>query len=95
MRWPHKTAGTANLVSRQTGWRWVKDAQARAEELGTLRAGKVVKTHTLRHSAARHWLVNRVPINSVQRWLGHASMQTTLIYLEIVPDELGLMAGVP
>jgi len=82
-------------VSRQTGWRWIKAAQARAEELGTLRPGKVVKTHTLRHSAARHWLVNRVPINYVQRWLGHASMQTTLVYLEIVPDQLGFMAEVP
>ena len=82
-------------VSRQTGWRWIKDAQALAEDLGTLRPGKVVKTHTLRHSAARHWLVSRVPINVVQRWLGHSSMQTTLIYLEIVPDQLGLMAEVP
>ncbi len=82
-------------VSRQTGWRWIKNAQARAEGLGTIQPGKAIKTHTLRHSAARHWLVNRVPINYVQRWLGHASMQTTLIYLEIVPDQLGLMAEVP
>ena len=52
-------------------------------------------THTLRHSAARHWLSSRIPINVVGRWLGHASLQTTLVYLEILPDPLGEMGRVP
>ena len=46
-------------------------------------------THTLRHSAARYWLSSGIPINVVSRWLGHASLQTTLVYLEILPDPLG------
>ena len=29
-------------------------------------------THTLRHSAARHWLASGVPINVVSRWLGRS-----------------------
>ena len=54
-------------------------------------SGRSVGTHTLRHSAARHWLASGVPINHVSRWLGHASIQTTLIYLEILPDPSGYM----
>ena len=82
-------------VSRSTAWRWVKDALARAEELGAIPLGRKVGTHTLRHSAARHWLASGVPINVVSRWLGHASIQTTLVYLEILPDPSGYMDRVP
>ncbi len=49
----------------------------------------------LRHSAARHWLASGIPINVVSRWLGHASLQTTLIYLEVLPDPLGDIERVP
>ena len=61
----------------------------------SLSVGRKVGTHTLRHSAARHWLSSGIPINVVSRWLGHASLQTTLIYLEILPDPLGEMGRVP
>ena len=82
-------------TSRGTAWRWVKQALARAVELNQIPAGRTVGTHTLRHSAARHWLANGVPINHVSRWLGHASITTTLIYLEILPDPVGYMSKVP
>ena len=81
--------------SRFTAWRWVKAAQKRAEVSGRLPQGRVIKPHTLRHSAARHWLVSGVPINTVQRWMGHAGLSTTLIYLEILPDPTGYMERVP
>ena len=81
-------------VSRSTAWRWVKGALAKAEERGSIPKGRWVGTHTLRHSAARHWLASGVPINVVSRWLGHASIQTTLIYLEILPDPTGYMERV-
>ena len=81
-------------TSRSTAWRWVKAALDKAQELGTIPAGRWVGTHTLRHSAARHWLASGVPINVVSRWLGHASLQTTLIYLEILPDPSGHMERV-
>ena len=57
--------------------------------------GKRVGTHTLRHSYARHLLMNGIPINYLSRWLGHSSIQTTLIYLELVPDPTGSLASVP
>ena len=81
-------------TTRSPACRWVKDALARAQELGTIPAGRWVSTHTLRHSCARHWLASGVPINHVSRWLGHRSIQTTLIYLEILPDPSGYMERV-
>ena len=48
---------------------------------GQRRAG----AHSLRHSAARHWLMaGKVPLNVVSAWLGHANVQVTLrIYLPL------------
>ena len=40
-------------------------------------------------------VVNGIPINYLSRWLGHSSIQTTLIYLELVPDPTGSLAAVP
>ena len=82
-------------ASRATAWRWLKEALGRAEELGIIAEGRKVGTHTLCHSAARYWLASGIPINVVSRWLGHASIQTTLVYLEVLPDPLGEMERVP
>lgn len=87
--------GSIVPVSRSTAWRWTKQAQRKAEELGLIRSDRSIGTHTLRHSFARHCLANGVPINVVSRWLGHASLQTTLVYLEILPDPLGHIERVP
>ena len=67
----------------------------RVEELDAISPGKQVSTHTLRHSYARHLLLNGIPINYLSRWLGHSSIQTTLIYLELIPDPTGSLAMVP
>ena len=90
-----RPSGPLVPTTRSTAWRWVKAALDRAQELETIPAGRHVGTHTLRHSAARHWLASGVPINTVSRWLGHASIQTTLIYLDILPDPTGYMDRVP
>ena len=39
--------------------------------------------------------MNGIPINYLSRWLEHSSIQTTLIYLELVPDPTGSLAMVP
>ena len=64
------------------------------ESLGT--GARRPGAHSLRHSAARHWLmVGRVPLNVVSQWLGHASVQVTLrIHLPIVGSDFG-MENVP
>ena len=78
------TQGRIIEAHTTTAWRWVQTAVKRAEELGAIGPGKRVGTHTLRHSYARHMLMNGIPINYLSRWLGHSSTQTTLIYLELV-----------
>ena len=77
-----------------TAWRWLKQALIAAKREGFLK-GRDISTHVFRHSAARHWLASGVPINVVSRWLGHSSIQTTLIYLQILPDPVGYMERVP
>ena len=78
-----------------TAWRWVQTAVKRAEELGAIAPGKRIGTHALRRSYARHLLMNGIRINYLSRWLGHSSIQTTLIYLELVPDPTGSLKAVP
>ena len=82
-------------TSRSTAWRCVKTAVGRAVALGGLSAGRRVGTHTFRHSYARHLLLHGVPINYLSKWLGHRSIQTTLVYLELVPNPVGRLASVP
>ena len=81
-------------ASRSTADRWIK-AAARVEELGAILPGRHISNHTLRHSYARHLLVHGIPINYLSRWLVHSSIQTALIYLELVPDPTGSLETVP
>ena len=82
-------------VSRATASRWVAEASGRAVEAGAIPAGRRISTHTLRHSYARHLLAHGIPINALSRWMGHSSIDTTLIYLELFPDPKGTLASVP
>lgn len=82
-------------LNRSTVHRQIKDLVDRAESLDVIPKGRTIASHTFRHSAARHWLMNGVPINAVQLWLGHSSLSTTLIYLQILGDVHGFMARVP
>ena len=49
-------------------------------------AGETSRSSHATHSYARHLLMNGIPINYLSRWLGHTSIQTTLIYPKLVPD---------
>ena len=69
----NKTRGLFT-ITRSTGWRWVAAARDRAQDMGMMAHGRKVTPHTFRHSAARHWLANGVPVNKVSLWLGHASL---------------------
>jgi integrase/recombinase XerD len=46
-------------------------------------AKKRVSPHTIRHTTATHLLRAGVDINTIRSWLGHASVDTTQIYVEI------------
>lgn len=48
-----------------------------------LNFGKKVSCHTLRHSYATHLFEAGVSLRSIQKWMGHSNLQTTLQYLHI------------
>ena len=53
-------------VSRVTDWRWVQQVVLRATEAGQIPQSRSVGTHTLRHSFARHMLLNGIPLNYLE-----------------------------
>ena len=92
---PRGRDGALIDASRQSAWSWVKQAQVSCDLAGQLVRWRRIGAHTLRHSYARHLLLSGIPINFVTRWLGHANLTTTLIYLDLLPDPAGSLAAVP
>ena len=68
--------------SRATAWRRVKEALAVAGIEGIQASPK-----GLRHALGVAAVGQGIPLNMVQRWLGHAQLTTTAIYAEAVGEE--------
>jgi hypothetical protein len=47
---------------------------------------KKISIHTLRHSIATHLFEAGVSLRWIQKFLGHSSLQTTLVYLHLTDD---------
>lgn len=74
--------------SRGYAWRVVKDAMIAAH----IGAGKHRTAKALRHSFGLHAVRCGIPVTMVQRWLGHAQLRTTAIYLQAIGPEEREMA---
>ena len=51
--------------------------------MANLNIKKRVSIHTLRHSYATHLLEAGVNIRRIQQYLGHSSLNTTMVYLHL------------
>ena len=71
-----------------TAWRFIKSALTEAGVVGRLASPR-----GLRHGFAVTALQASVPLNLVQRWLGHARIATTAIYTSACGDEEAAFAA--
>ncbi len=72
---------------RTTAWGVVKAIMRNAQIVEPLR-----KPKALRHAFAIEAVQRGVPLNIVQRWLGHARIETTAIYTAALGEEERLLA---
>jgi site-specific recombinase XerD len=68
--------------SRVTAWRFVKGAMLEAGIVG-----RAACPRGLRHGFGVATLQAAVPLNLVQRWMGHARLSSTAIYTSVCGDE--------
>lgn len=71
-------------------WSWSRPTAWRRVKMVMLRAGvgeNLCKPRALRHGFAIAAVDRQVPLGLVQRWLGHARVETTLIYTMPVGKE--------
>jgi integrase len=67
---------------RTTAWKHVAEVM----DLAGIRGARA-SARGLRHSMGVRAQINDVPINRIQRWLGHSHLQATVIYLDIAGTE--------
>lgn len=72
---------------RTTGWKIVKQALRRAGV-----SEKLCVPKALRHAFAVEAVQKGIPLNIVQRWLGHTRIETTAIYANVMGNEERLLA---
>lgn len=80
----HQSAPQARLWpwSRPTGWTRVKEVMAAADIKGVQASPK-----GLRHAYGVHAVLNAVPLNVLRNWMGHADIETTAIYCQVIGAE--------
>lgn len=68
--------------SRTTGWRIIKGVMSAIGVQGIHATAK-----GLRHSFGVRAALGKIPLNVIQRWMGHADTATTAIYLAVRDEE--------
>lgn len=75
-------------LSRTRAWQIIKSVMSEAKVI----PGPHATPKGLRHAFGLHAIEAGVPLHLVQRWLGHAALSTTAIYLDVVGHEERQMA---
>ncbi len=75
---------------RSTGWRRIKKVMAHAGLKGVKATAR-----GLRHSFAISCVMQNIPLTKLKKWMGHASLENTAIYLDFVgKDERDLISKI-
>lgn len=77
--WPN---GQGEPISRLSAYRWMKGLFAEARIMGLHASPK-----GLRHGFGIHAISCGVPLNLIQKWMGHSDIKTTSIYIDAVGAE--------
>ncbi len=67
---------------RTTGWKRVKNCMLQADIVGVKASPK-----GLRHGFAVACITKEIPVSMVRKWMGHARLESTTVYLDLVGDE--------
>ena len=70
-------------IDRITAWRWVKHVMSEANIHGQQATAK-----GLRHAFGINAVMSNIPLNVVQKWMGHSDMRTTAIYARVNGPEV-------
>jgi integrase len=68
--------------SRSTAYRMVRAKMRRAHVAGAMACPK-----GLRHGHGVACVAVKIPLTTIQKWLGHARLETTAIYLDVLGEE--------
>jgi len=74
--------------SRTTAWQRISDVMKAAGLTGAKACGR-----GLRHAYGVHAAMCEIPLTRIKNWLGHESLETTEIYLDMAAREDRLLAG--
>jgi integrase len=77
-----ETAARVWRFSRTTAYRLIRGQMTEAGITGAMACPK-----GLRHSFAVACIGQDIPLTTVQKWLGHARLETTAIYLDVAGDD--------
>ncbi|MFW7525660.1 tyrosine-type recombinase/integrase [Vibrio ostreicida] len=74
-------------VNSETARNWLKKIERIAHKNG-LDVLLPLTPKVLRHSAAVHLILNRMPVKMVQKFLGHKSIQSTEVYTDLLAVDM-------